>query len=246
MVGEGVHDIYKERAHKGGDVLWHVTIKGQNELAAGIPLHMSLKVFEDKKDMNLNEIKEKIKELNIKKPDPKKLKFKTTIFTSERDQKKYYMLLIDGTDENYAKFYDVMKHCGTVYKKFMPHITIDKGLYDKINEEGLKPEEIQFDELTIESGAGNTVHEFKKSFEESALKLIRENALFVEDLKNSLVFSLPDNMFKNWLLDNPEKHDAILQKSEERISFHFGENETLIEFARENGISKTYELLRKK
>lgn len=246
MIGEGVHDIYKERAHKGGDVLWHVTVKGQSELTKGIPLHMSLKVFEDKKDMNLKEIKAKIKGLGIKKPDPKGLKFRTTIFTSDRDGKKYYMLMIDGADASYEKFYEQMKHCGTVYKKFVPHITIDKGLYDKINEEGLKPEEVQFGELTIEAGAGNTVHEFKKSFDDSALQLVKENALFLEEFSNSLIFALPLNAFKNWLMDNPEKHDAILNKSEERISFHFGEDKELVEFARQNGITRTYEFMRKK
>src|ERR1039457_3517737 len=121
-LGEGVHDIYKERAAKGGDVLWHVTIKGQKELTVGIPLHMSSKVFEDNKDMDLKEIKAKVKEFHIHTPDPKKLKFKTTIFTSERDGKKYYMLIIAGADEEYKEFYENMKHCGTVYDKFMSHI----------------------------------------------------------------------------------------------------------------------------
>lgn len=54
-----------------------------------------------------------------------------------------------------------MKHCGTVYDEFMSHITIDEGLYTKINEEGLKPEEVKFEPLTIEQGAGNTIHHFE-------------------------------------------------------------------------------------
>ena len=162
-LGEGVHDVYKKRASKGGDVLWHTTIKGQKELAPGFPLHMSLKVFENKKDMDLNEIKQKVKELNIQTPKPKDLTFKTTIFTSERDGKKYYMLLMDGVDKAYSRFYEDFKHTGTVYKKFMPHITIDKGLYDRINEEGLKPEEVSFSNLTIEAGAGNTIYTFDKN-----------------------------------------------------------------------------------
>ena len=164
-LGEGVHDNYKQRASKGGDVLWHVTIKGQKELAPGIPLHMSLKVFEDKKDMDLDEIKEKIKKIDVQTPNPRDLTFKTTIFTSERDGKKYYMLLVNGTDKAYSDFYEDFKHTGTVYKKFMPHITLDKGLYDKINKEGLKPEEICFGELSVEHGTGNTIFSFKKSEE---------------------------------------------------------------------------------
>jgi hypothetical protein len=176
-LGEGVNDGYKERASKGGDILWHVTIKGQKELSPGIPLHMSLKVFEDKKQMDLDEIKQKVKELGIKTPDPTDLTFKTTIFTSERDGKKYYMLLVGGTDKAYSHFYESFKHTGTVYKKFMPHITIDKGLYDKINKEGIKPDEVIFRDLTAEYGAGNTIHSFdekelekSESLEKGALK----------------------------------------------------------------------------
>jgi hypothetical protein len=190
-VGEGVHDVYKERARKGGDVLWHVVIKGQKELAHGIPLHMSLKVFEDSKDMNMDEIKTKVKEFNIHTPDPKKLKFWTKIFTSERDGKQYYMLMVDGCDKAYEEFYNSMKHCGTVYKRFMSHVTIDKGLYDKINEDGLKPEEVEFDSLTIEKGAGNTVHRFEESLEKSVFRNLGTAAVMTSALANMTSANAP-------------------------------------------------------
>lgn len=244
-LGEGVHDIYKERAQKGGDILWHAKIKGQTELTEGIPLHMSLKVFEDKKDMNVEELKEKVKEFQIKTPDVTKLKFKTTVFTSDRDGKKYYMLLIEGTDKAYEGFYDSLKHCGTVYKKFMPHVTIDKGLYDKINEEGLKPEEVVFDELTIEHGAGNTIHEFKKSLDVDTMK---ETIAINIDLssRHAKARFLAPIFFQNYLQDNPGLSEQILKKHEDRINHHFGNDEEIVMFAWENGIKKTYEFLRKK
>lgn len=246
-LGEGVHNVYKERAHKGGDILWHVTVKGQSELTKGIPLHMSLKVFEDKKEMKLDEIKAKIAEMGISKPDPSKLSFKTTIFTSDRDGKKYYMLLISGTDASYEKFYESMKHCGTVYKKFMPHITIDKGLYEKINEEGLKPEEVEFSPLSIEYGAGNTVYEFKKSLDnETYVEILKDSTFYLNELFGSSVVSLPNDLFKNWLQDNPSLEDKLLQKHEGRAAIHFGKNTELYEHALHNGIKKTYELMRKK
>jgi len=162
-IGEGVDSSYKENAKNGGDILWHVTIKGQKELTRGIPLHMSLKVFNDKKEIDIEEIKQKVEKFGICTPNPQKLKFKTTIFAKEKDNTKFYMLLVENTDKAYAEFYNSMKHCGTVYNKFMPHVTLDKGLYDRINKEGLKPEEIEFSPLSIEYGAGNTIHEFKKS-----------------------------------------------------------------------------------
>lgn len=242
-VGEGVHDIYKERARSGGDVLWHVTIKGQKELAEGIPLHMSLKVFADKKDMNLDEIKKKVKEFKIKTPNPADLKFKTTVFTSERDGKEYYMLLIEGVDDCYSRFYDSLKHCGTVYKKFMPHVTIDKGLYERINQEGLKPEEVSFKDLSIEHGAGNTVHEFK-SFGKS--EDIRETIFLSSDLENyRKAVCLSDSFLTNYLQDNPGLEEAVIKKYEERLMVHFGNNQELIQIAWKDGIKKAYESLRK-
>jgi hypothetical protein len=226
-IGEGIHDIYRERAQKGGDILWPVKIKGQSELTEGISLHMSLKVFEDKKEMKLDEIKRKIREFGIKTPDSKKLRFKTTIFTSDRDGKQYYMLLVKNTDGAYEKFYDSMKHCGTVYEKFIPHITIDKGLYDKINEEGLKPEEVVFDNLSVEFGAGNTIYELKKSLGEDYYEVARENAFYVNSLFGSSVVSLPENSFKNWLKDNPNLEREILKKHEKRSLLHFGHDSAL-------------------
>lgn len=244
MIGEGVHNIYKERAQKGGDILWHVTIKGRRELAKGIPLHMSLKVFEDKKDMDIEELKRKVKEFSIKTPDPKKLSFKTTIFTSERDGKKYYMLLIEGADKEYGEFYESLKHCGTVYKKFMPHITIDKDLYEQINENGLKSDEIHFDALTIEAGSGNTVFEFKDLEKSENFVQIMKDAAFYTDLRDSAIIALPNNLFKNWLQDNPESKMEIFAKHEDRVRFHFG-TEEIAKYAIQHGIDKAYEFLRK-
>jgi hypothetical protein len=243
MIGEGVHKAYKETAAKGGDVLWHVAIKGRKVLTEGIHLHMSLKVFEDKKDMNVEEIKRKVKEFDLKKPDPKKLKFSTTIFTSQRDGQKYYMLLIDGVDKEYEKFYDSLKHCGTTYKKFMPHVTIDKELYDQINEDGLSPDEISFQELTIEAGAGNTIHEFNKS-ENFDVSIMKETA-FYTDLRDSLAVSMSDSIFQNWLEDNQDYKRIILAKHEERVRFHFGVSE-VAKYAFQHGIAQAYKFLRKK
>lgn len=244
MIGEGVHKEYKEKARKGGDILWHVTIKGRKELAEGIPLHMSLKVFGDKSEMDMEEIKRKVVEFKIRTPSPDKLTFKTDIFHVKVSNKDYYMLMVEGCDKEYKEFYDSMKHCGTVYDKFMTHITIDKELYDQINEEGLESGEIKFDDLSVEFGSGNTVLEFsdlEKS--EHFIKIMKEVA-FYTDLRDSIVIALPDTLFKNWLMDNPEGKAELLQKHEERIRFHF-KNESVIKYAVEHGIEKAYEFLRK-
>lgn len=237
-IGEGVHDIYKERASQGGDILWHVSIKGQNELAPGIPLHMSLKVFADKKEMNLDEIKQKVEIFDIKPPKPEKLTFKTTVFTSERDGLQYYMLLINGTDKTYSEFYEDFKHCGTVYKKFMPHVTIDKGLYDKINDEGLKPEEVMFGNLCIEAGTGNTIYSFNKS---EKFNIIRETVWLNSDLRQYFKATrLSDEFLSLYLQDNPSLEKEVMKKHEDRIKAHFGNDQKLIHVAWEKGIEEAY------
>ena len=236
-LGEGVHDVYKERASKGGDVLWHVTIKGQDELSPGIPLHMSLKVFQDKDEMDLDDIKHKVEIFDIRPPKPEKLEFKTTIFTSERDGKQYYMLMVSGTDKEYAEFYESLKNVGTVYKKFMPHITIDKGLYDKINEEGLKPGEVSFSNLCIEAGTGNTVYAFNKS---ERLNIVRETAMLNCNFEYSKIIMLSDSLLNNFLKDNPSLEKEIMKKHEERIKAHFGDDTRLIYIAWEKGLKEAY------
>jgi hypothetical protein len=246
--GEGVHATYRERARKGGDVLWHVTIKGQKELSEGIPLHMSLKVFENKHEMDVEEIKEKVKEFNIQTPNPENLKFETTIFTSERDGNKYYMLTIHGTDKAYEDFYDSLKHCGTVYKAFMPHVTIDKDLYDKINKDGLTPDEVKFEHLTIEYGAGNTIYEFHSMNKSMDFPSMKETILLNYDLNvnHGRAVLLTSSFFKNYLDDNVGLAEEILLKHEDRVRHHFHGDQKSIDFALENGIKQTYEWLRKK
>ncbi len=162
--GVGVPNGYREDAQHKTDVLWKVTIKGRKLLADNIPLHMSLRVFDDLDDKELKEVKEKVKEFRVETPDSKKLSFKTTIFYSKHTKKDYYMLKISGTDKSYEEFFNYFKNGhGFSHDKFMAHITIDKHLYDEINENGLEQSEIKFEDLTIEDGANNTVHSFGKS-----------------------------------------------------------------------------------
>lgn len=170
-MGTGVNNEYRKKAMVGGDVLFKVNIKGRDHLTKDIPLHMSLKVFDEKQKMDIEEIKAKVKELGIKKPDTSKIKFRTKIHHSDYSDADYFMLMVDGCDDSYKKFYDAMD--GVQYKTYFMHVTIDKPLYDQINEEGLKPEEIIFENLSVEKGAGNTIYEFgddsiEKSFKTKA------------------------------------------------------------------------------
>ena len=162
--GIGVPDSYKKDASNKIDVLWKVKIKGRSYLADDIPLHMSLRVFDKLSKEDMEKVKEKVKEFDVQTPDSKNLKFKTTIFHSRHTGKDYYMLKITGEDANLHRFFEYFKDgYGFSHKAFMPHITIDKDLYDRINKDGLEPDEIEFEALSIEDGADNSVHEFEKS-----------------------------------------------------------------------------------
>lgn len=171
QAGTGVPSSYRKDANDKVDVLWKVKIKGRIFLADDIPLHMSLRVFDYLDKDDIRKVKEKVEEFGVKTPDSKKLKFKTLIFHSKHTGKDYFMLKVSGVDISYSKFFNYFKDgYGFSHKEFMSHITIDKVLYDLINKNGLKPEEIEFSPLTIEEGANNTTHELGKS----------------EDLKKSL------------------------------------------------------------
>jgi len=161
--GDKIPQCYKEEASKGFDVLFRVKIKGEDKLTDGIYLHMSLKIFKDRKEFDLEEIKKIVKDYNIAPPPVKDLHFKTTILKSERNGQEYHMLIIEGLDDKYKKLYDHFKDVGTVYKKFLAHITINKSIYDDIEKNGLKPEDVKFGPLLIEAGPGNTICRLGKS-----------------------------------------------------------------------------------
>lgn len=161
--GVGVHESYKKEAKKGCDVLFCVKIKGRSTLVDDIPLHMSLKIFTNPKEFDLEEMKEYVKENDICTPDPKDLIFKPIIFTAEKSGLDYYMLKIEGLHPKYKAFYEHYKDVGNVYKNFMTHVTIDKALYDDLKEKGVKADDIKFGPLVLEHGSNNTVHTFSKS-----------------------------------------------------------------------------------
>jgi hypothetical protein len=161
-IGDGVHSSYKEKAHNGCDILFRCEIKGRDMLMEGIPLHMSIKIFNRTADFHLPELKEFVNANNIVSPDPDKLSFEPIIFTTAAGIE-YFMLKITGLGPQYKALYDRYQHIGTVYKEFFPHITIDRMLYDYVKENGIKPGDITFGPLIIECGANNTWHEFEKS-----------------------------------------------------------------------------------
>lgn len=161
---KGVQQSYKDAAHSGANVMFRAKVKGHKELDAGIPLHMTLKTFDDPDKMPLDEVKHKAEELDIQRPDPNSLKFEPITFTSPRNGNTYYMLKITGEHPSLGKFNEHFRGQGVTHDNgFMAHITIDKPLYDKIKTEGIKPHEVEFSPLLIEHGAGNTTHIFQDS-----------------------------------------------------------------------------------
>jgi 2'-5' RNA ligase len=157
---KGVHQSYKNIANSSANVMFRVKIKGRHHLDENLPLHVTLKTFDDPSKAPLDEIGRKVKELNIQRPDPSKLRYEATTFTSPKTGRTYYMLKLHGADPSYEKFNEHFKGQGITHDKFMSHVTIDKELHDKIKEEGIKPEEVEFSPLMIEHGANNPTHLF--------------------------------------------------------------------------------------
>lgn len=165
--GEGVHADYHKSAFSHCDILFRVKIKGRENLTKDIPLHMSLKIFENAKEIDLEKIKRLVKEFNIEKPDTKGLRMKAIIFAAEKTGIEYYMLVFENIDSKYEKFYNELKNVGTVYKRFFPHVTLDWPLYDQIKREGLNSDEVEFGEFVIEEGPRNTIYSFDQNLEKS-------------------------------------------------------------------------------
>jgi hypothetical protein len=254
--GVGVHQSYREEAKKGCDVLFHVSIKGREILIDGIPLHMSIKIFKNLEEFDLEELKEYVKKNDIVAPDPQSLTFKPIIFESEATKLKYYMLKIDGLAPKYKALYDKYNKVGNVYKQFMTHVTIDKEIYDDIKENGITADDIEFSHLILEEGAGNTFHDFGKSeniqvsiWGEVAcgkLKImpdiIRETINMHPSLKkkHGRASNLKGDDIRRYMEDHPELEDEIAKKHTKRLEHHFGQDKSKIKYAWENGIRDTY------
>jgi 2'-5' RNA ligase len=159
----GVTESYKEEARNHCDFLFRVKINGRHKLAEEIPLHMSVKIFRDMDEFDMNEVEKVIEELDIKKPDPHKVRFEPIIFYSKKSDADYFMLKLHDCDPCYEEFYNKYKDKGVTYEEFMPHITINEELYNTIKESGLDPEDISFSDLTLENGADNPVRVFDGS-----------------------------------------------------------------------------------
>ncbi len=165
---EKIQEDYKDKARTHVDILFRVKIKGREKLSEEIPLHMSLKIFEGMEDFTIKEVEEAVEKFGIVSPDPKKLTFKPIIFNTKENV--YYMLKLEGIDDSYEKFYESFGKRGTVYEKFMAHITINEAMYNRFKENELKPEDVEFGPLIVEEGANNCVHTFDDTIEKSEME----------------------------------------------------------------------------
>jgi len=214
----GIHDSYKDVAQASANVMFRAKIKGREMLTKEIPLHSTVKTFDDPGKMPIDEIHQKVKELGIERPNPQHLKYETSIVTSPRNGNQYYMLKLHGMHPQVEKFYEHFRGHGITYPKYMAHVTIDKDLYDKVNKEGLQPHEVEFSPLMIEHGANNPTHIFSDSYSSKEhgwvprltpqadehfppkkkpdLKLVKKSEFMSNDLKKSVQEALERQLAK--------------------------------------------------
>lgn len=189
-------------------------------LVDDIPLHMSVKIFSNSKEYDLEELKTFVRENEVYSPDPSTLTFIPIIFTAEKSKLDYYMLKIEGLGPQYKALYDHYDKVGNVYKKFMTHVTIDKPLYDDLKKNPLRSDEIEFSNLIVEHGAGNTVHDFQKS-ETLTLDIVKDMVFMDLELRKSYpqVLNLLGDDLRRFTEDNPELGKLVMEKHEQKLAF---------------------------
>lgn len=127
---------YVKDAHGGHTLLVPVTVAGQKELAPGIPHHITVKMFrkpgEPLDPEKMKRIEADLDRFKLTTPHPSQLRFEPDSFVSPRSGKTYYALKVHGMPKEYSEVYNHFKDIGVTFPEYLPHITIDKGMYDKI------------------------------------------------------------------------------------------------------------------
>lgn len=256
---------YKSFAEKGMDLMFLVRINGRaTRPDIQLPYHVTIMLFDPKKDSK-EEAHEIASKLSLNPPNPKNTLIEFGTMEGRTGYTIYNVNLMgpenERIEELYKKFSKMGFHNGY---KFQAHISIDKDTWDDLKaknpknafEAGIEflPAELRQGDKILANYKIDSPTDWGKEYpaedklaasENLAISVLKESAFYVTELFGSPVISLPDNTFKNWLQDNPEMKKKILEKHEGRVIYHFGKSE-VAKYAIEHGISKTYELLRKK
>jgi 8-oxo-dGTP pyrophosphatase MutT (NUDIX family)/GNAT superfamily N-acetyltransferase len=140
---------YLKDANQGYTALVPVTLGGRKELAPGIPFHITVKMFrkpgEPLTPEHMKRVEDRLERFKLPVPHHSQLRLEPASFVSPRTGQTYYSLKVHGMPKEYGELYDHFRDVGITYPEYMPHVTIDKDMYDDI-----KAGRIPMDTLKLE------------------------------------------------------------------------------------------------
>jgi len=261
-------EIYKKTAIEGMDLMFLVRIKGVGTRHdIGLPYHVTIMLFDEKNDKPEDAHKIATR-LCLNPPNAKKTRIEFGTMQGRSGYTIYNINLMGPEADKIEKLYNEFSDMGFDNNyKFQAHISVDKKTFDEMQkydgktafEAGIEffPAELRMGKKIVASYKPTKPIEWGSEYPEED-KLHASENLDVATFKEALLMSIEihkdhlkavsfnEDTFKNYLQDNPDLKKHLLVKHEERANYHFRNDLSLLTFALENGIRKTYELLRKK
>jgi hypothetical protein len=259
---------YKDFATKGMDLMFLVKIRGKEKRPdINNVYHVTIMLFDVENDTP--EQADKIaRELPLNPPDPKKVTIKMSTMKGRTGYNLYNIDLYGAECKKIESLYNKFSDMGYDNNyKFQAHITVDKGLWDEFQKEDGKtafeagieflPAELRLGDKIfasykpsrpVEWGSENPAEDKLQASENLDVGTMKEVLLMSLEIdpKHLKAMGMGEQIFKNYMEDNPALKQHLLVKHEERAYHHFNGNYELLTYALKNGIKKTYEFLRGK
>ena len=154
-----IGEQYKNIARSHVNLLYPVSIGGRHRLVDEIPLHVSVKIFGEGGQIQPEEVFRRLQpyEQSLKQPiDASKLRIVPYKFTG-RTGELHHVLLLNGMPDHLSQIYHANRDIGFNYPQFLPHVTVDKAIWDKVNEGHLQPKDVGLEIHPPELRVGNQV-----------------------------------------------------------------------------------------
>lgn len=151
---------YQQRARNSTSLIIPVSVAGRTEIAPGIPLHASVKIFTDKEGRTPDhaEVQKRLQswEEHLKKPiDISKLETSYGSFKT-REGKEVHAIHIHNPPEHLKQIYENNKDVGTIYPGFKMHISLPDDLAEHLKANNIAPKDAGIHFHAPELKAGST------------------------------------------------------------------------------------------
>lgn len=253
-------ETYKRFALEGSDLMHPVRIKGQSHRPdINIPYHATIKLFDTSKDTP-EQAHEVASKLALNPPDPKQVQIEPVTLKGRTGYTIHAIKLHGPHAEQMKEHHSKFSHMGYPENyNYHPHISVDRETWNNIvnskaktaHEAGIEfmPAELHHKTRVVASYKPKVAQNFgqEKSEEDKLnaseqLGIVRDVIGMSVDLqKHYKAALLNDKFLQNYLNDNPGLLEQAMQKHQERVKYHFGDNAELIELAKNKGLKAAYE-----